>query len=111
MNYKWAFWLLLAGIFILSSLPNLSGTISKGSNSLSFRFDYLFHLLAYTVLTFLYIKAYNPRFRGFLLLTGYAAFEEVHQLIIPGRTMNPVDFGFDLAGITLIFVIWLFMKK
>lgn len=105
--YKTVFWASLAGLLILSSIPELPSQATGPSGDSDFRYDYLFHFLAYAAITVLYIQAYRPRLHGFLLLAIYAALEEAHQFWIPGRTLNPVDFGFDLAGLLLIGLLWL----
>ena len=104
--YKTAFWTAIVGLFILSSLPDISANKTFQTNEYTFRFDYLFHFLAYFVIGMLYVMAYKPNLTGILLITGYAALEEIHQYWIPGRTLNPVDLAFDLAGLAAVAVVW-----
>jgi VanZ family protein len=111
-NYlKILFWLALIALFILSSIPELPVQTTAESSDTSFRFDYLFHFLAYAALGVLYVMAYTPTLKGFFLIMIYAAAEEAHQFFIPGRTLNPVDWGFDVAGLFLVLLIWIVLKK
>lgn len=104
--YRIAFFVSLAGLFILSSIPELPVQTDISGGKSDFRFDYLFHFLAYATITFLYIKSYTPNVKGFLLIIVLAALEELHQHYIPGRTVNPVDFVCDIAGMLLIGLVW-----
>jgi VanZ family protein len=111
-SLKIVFWLALVGLFIISSIPELPVQTSGSDNDSGFRFDYLFHFLAYASLGILYVLSYPPRFKGFLLIAIYAALEEAHQFFIPGRTLNPVDFGFDVAGLGMVaLVCWFWCHK
>ncbi len=47
-----------------------------------------------------------------LLVTGYGAIDELHQLFIAGRTCDLWDWAFDsLGGITGIWISYLFLRK
>ena len=109
--YKTGFWLALAVLFIVSSIPEIPVQTSAQNNGTTFRYDYLFHFLAYAAIGFLYFKSYMPKVSGFLLIIGYAALEEVHQHWIPGRTLNPVDFGFDVAGLLVALLVFLLTQR
>ena len=96
---------------IISSIPDVPVNTRVETNALSFRLDYLLHFVAYTVIAFLFGKAYYPSLFGFVLLARFALLEEGHQLLIPGRTFNPVDLWFDLLGIIVVAVAFGIMKK
>jgi len=71
-------------------------------------FDKLVHALEFGLLGILLYRAFRfPRPFGspylLTLLTGipYAASDEIHQLFVPGRNCDPVDFLVDAAGIAL----------
>jgi len=74
---------------------------------MTFRLDYIFHFIVFFILAFLAIfwqidarLRIKPSHLIFLLVAGsaYAFIDEVHQLIIPGRRFNPVDFIYNFLG-------------
>jgi VanZ family protein len=101
----------LVGLMVVSSIPDVPVNTKIETQALSFRLDYLLHFIAYTVIAFLFGKAYYPSLMGFVLLARFALLEEGHQLLIPGRTFNPVDLGFDLLGIGVVAIIWWLVKN
>ena len=109
--YLILFWLALFGLMVVSSIPSVPVNTKIETHALSFRLDYLLHFVAYTVIAFLFGKAYFPSFMGFILLARFALLEEGHQLLIPGRTFNPVDLGFDLLGIAVVTGVWWMVRK
>ena len=93
------YWILL---FTLTSLPSQS-VPSVGVN------DKLEHSLAYFGLSFLlyltllfqkksdFLKKYAAIFT-ILIIVIYAVLDEVHQLLIPGRSCEMLDFLADMLG-------------
>lgn len=93
------YWLLL---FTFTTLPSQS-VPSVGVN------DKIEHLLAYLVLSFLLylallfqkksilLKKYALLFT-FLIVFFYGVLDEVHQLLIPGRSCELLDFTADIVG-------------
>jgi len=89
-----AAWMVI--IFRLSALP---GTAVPG------RFGWLGHLLGYAVLASLYLIALDPQVsspraaaRAVVLASLYGITDEIHQLFVPGRSSDPVDWLVDTAG-------------
>ena len=101
----------LVGLMGISSIPDVPVNTRVEPEGLSFRLDYLLHFVAYTVIAFLFGKAYYPSLMGFLLLARFALLEEGHQLLIPGRTYNPMDLGFDLLGLAVVAAAFWITKK
>ena len=90
-------------IFGLSELP---GSAVPG------RFGWLGHLLAYAILASLYLAALDPTLRApraaavaVVLASVYGILDELHQLYVPGRSSDPVDWLVDTAG--AILAVWL----
>mgnify|MGYP006300021001 CR=1 FL=1 len=110
-TYRIAFWSALVVLFVASSIPDVPVNTSLRSGGGDIRLDYLFHFLAYVTIGFLYLHAYQPTLTGIFLIIGYAVVEEIHQYWIPGRTLNPVDLGFDLAGLGIIILIWFLGRR
>ena len=105
--YRIIFFSALTGLLVISSIPDITANMPADNEGSGFRFDYLFHFLAYAGITFLYTRAYRPTWYGLLMIIAFAALEELHQYWIPGRTVNPVDFGFDVAGLAMVVLVWL----
>jgi VanZ family protein len=93
------YWLIL---FIGTSLP--AQTVPQFGVK-----DKVEHFLAYMILTFLLsinfliqdkIKIFRqkPFLFSFLLGSGYGVLDEVHQLIIPGRSCELLDLTADIIG-------------
>lgn len=93
------YWILL---FTLTSLPSQS-VPSVGVN------DKVEHLLAYFGLSFLMYLALlfqkksitlkkNALLFTLLFVLGYGILDEVHQLLIPGRSCELLDFMADMLG-------------
>jgi len=108
-NYKYLSFALLITLLIIyaSSIPD---KILLGNDSLTERIiSNLAHIPAYTLLTFLWLKAFERRkieghFSKFnaLILIGlilFAVSDEIHQSLIPGRFASYMDIGLDLLGI------------
>lgn len=76
-----------------------------------FRLDYILHLAAYFLITLLQVSAYGISRSFFLFMVGFAFIEEGHQYFIPGRSMNPLDFLVDVAGISLAYLVKFATKR
>jgi len=100
----WAFVLFwLAFIFFLSSQP------AKDSNALNSRLREYAHASVFFVLALLVSNAFGRSgakgFRAFLysflFCAVYACSDEFHQLFVPGRAMQLIDFTLDCTGTLL----------
>jgi VanZ family protein len=96
---RFIFWLLIIGLLLVSSIPN--GTLNRTirTDQFDFRLDYLLHFIAYFVIGISAALAYNPNWKVLLLLILFAMAEEGHQYWIPNRTVNPMDFMYDMIGL------------
>lgn len=94
-----------AGIFILSSSPNLPAPIPFAHA------DKLYHLVEYGVFGFLIVRAlYSSREKlqgadirmvAVIIALFYAVTDELHQYFVPGRTMELMDILSDGVGATI----------
>ena len=75
-----------------------------------FRLDYLEHFAVFFILGSLYVLRTKLQLKisEISLLITYATFTETIQLIVPGRTFNPMDLVYNILG--LIFSITLINK-
>lgn len=71
------------------------------------------HLLSYTLLAWLWLRALRPAlspprlyWAAFAVAVLYAISDEFHQTFVPGRNGTPIDVGIDGAGVLLAIVIW-----
>jgi VanZ family protein len=105
-------------IIILSSLPNIP-TLKIHTARAEFRLDYLMHFCEYGVLTFVTFlsfagEEFKIRFRKFIIITVllilFAALDELHQKLIPGRTCSINDVASDVTGVlaAIIFTLIIF---
>jgi VanZ like family. len=105
-------------IIILSSLPNIP-TLKIHTARAEFRLDYLMHFCEYGVLAFMTFlsfagEEFKIRFRKFMFITAFlvlfAALDELHQKLIPGRTCSINDVASDVTGVlaTIIFTVLVF---
>ena len=98
---KYLFWLTLLGLWVVSSIPDVPVNTRVEQGQLNIRLDYLLHLLAYATIGLLYSLVWKPGWKGILLLLAFSIAEEGHQYWIPGRTLNPVDWIWDITGLLL----------
>ena len=75
-----------------------------------FRLDYLEHFAVFFILGSLYVfrTKLHLKISEISLLIIYATFTETIQMIIPGRTFNPMDLAYNILG--LVFSIILINK-
>ena len=117
---RWFSWtitvLIFVFIFYISSLrfppppagpPSISATVYHIS---------IFFLLAIFFFISVIERGWNSKkiILSVLIVTIYAALDELHQFFVPGRYMSFDDFLFNFAGITiasLIYFILIFWKK
>jgi VanZ family protein len=104
-------------ILIVSSIPDLSPP------QLGFRFqDKLYHFLEYAVFSILLFFALFNSPRNFLrknfliiaILIGlvFAAIDEIHQSLIPGRSADVKDFLADFLGLFFVqLFFWFYYRK
>jgi VanZ family protein len=117
ISYTWLVIAYAALILIISSIPDLSPP------QLGFKFqDKLYHFLEYAVFSVLLFFALFNSPRDFLkknyliiaILIGlvYAAIDEVHQSLIPGRSADVKDFLADFLGLALVqLIFWFYHRK
>jgi VanZ family protein len=96
---------LMALIFALSAQSSLE--VGLGTFELVGR--KLVHFAEYALLCLLWWRAFEPALGarraalvGFLVTSGYAATDELHQTFVDGRNGNPVDWLIDSAGAGLM---------
>ena len=85
-----------------------------------FRFDKLLHLVEYYILGYLLMRAFttsdvpclaaNPAVAVILVGCAYGLSDEIHQVFVPGRDANLMDFLFDAAGIALAALTYPFVR-
>ena len=118
-GYFLVLWIIL--IILFSSLPRLPDVNIKTDN-FNLRVDYIIHLLEYGSLAFFTILTFAPsevKLNArrvviiFIALMLFAMADEFHQLLIPGRTFNPIDLVFNLLGLVggILFTVLLGRKK
>ncbi|MFO7755459.1 MAG: VanZ family protein [Bacteroidales bacterium] len=104
-RYLLAVWVLL--IIVASSVPGIPTPKIETARS-EIRLDYIIHFVEYGGLAFLAVLSFTPPSLSVSLtrlayLSGglvlFALADEFHQLLIPGRTFNPVDIAFNIGGI------------
>lgn len=98
-------WVLL--IIVASSVPGIPAPKIQTARS-EIRLDYIIHFIEYGGLAFLAVLSFTPPSLSVSLLKLvylgaaliiFAFADEFHQLLIPGRTFNPVDIAFNIGGI------------
>ena len=118
--FKILFWLWGLTIFILSSLPNIPTQKINIWNE-PFRLDYLEHFGVFAIWgTFFIIWksngdgifAFRKCFWVIIGLITFACADEIHQIWIPGRTFNPLDLIYNVAGLIAAYaLIPIFLKQ
>ena len=107
--FKHLFWIILIIIIVMSVMP-YSGINDAAIKDFQFRLDYIIHSLAYFTLTCFYFLWKRDKFKSkkfnviliyFLFSLLLATGTELIQMIIPGRTFNPVDIYANIAGAIL----------
>ncbi|MGB9696715.1 MAG: VanZ family protein [Ignavibacteria bacterium] len=114
VKYHLPLWLMLVGIFVLSSIP------SDKLPELSFTFeDKLIHIILFFVLFFCFVwslrhqKTFATLSRHFMLASLiftilYGLFDEFHQYFVPNRTSDIYDWFADSTGAVLAFLVLIF---
>jgi VanZ family protein len=100
-------------------IPDSRQVIQQGTEN--FRWDYLEHFVAYFAFGSLYIlwrgsAEYTIRGRELILLfvvtCSFSILTEALQLLIPGRTFNPVDIFYNLAGVlSSIIIVYIYFIR
>jgi VanZ family protein len=93
--------LLMGVIFFFSAQPSLD----SGLGAVDLVGRKLVHFAEYALLCFLWWRAFatitgpgRAALAAFLVASGYAATDELHQALVEGRTGTPVDWAIDSAG-------------
>ena len=84
-------------IFVLSSIPDL-GT-GLGTWDLVLR--KVAHAAEYAVLGFLLLRALGRESVALVVGIAYAASDELHQHVVPGRQGSPLDVLLDSVGVAV----------
>ena len=82
-------------IFFLSSIPGNEIPSQVSPYSL------LLHFLLYLFFSFTILLFFRAPFRAYLFGVLYAFSDELHQLFVPGRSCDPLDFLADSIGVAL----------
>jgi VanZ family protein len=82
-------------IFTLSSLPGLATDLGVWDVVLR----KLAHVVEYTVLGFLLVRALGREPLSLALGSAYAVTDEVHQAFVSGRHGSPLDWAIDTVGV------------
>jgi VanZ family protein len=97
--------LLMGVIFFLSAQPSLD----SGLGAVDLVGRKVLHFAEYALLCFLWWRAFatvtdsgRAALAAFLVTSGYAATDEVHQAFVEGRTGTPVDWAIDSVGAALV---------
>jgi VanZ family protein len=97
----------MLGVFLLAGQP--------APAVVGLAWDKLLHVGAYTVFGFLCLRATHGGIRkpsrphvllALLLAVGYAALDEWHQTVVPGRDPSALDWVADSVGAALSFLIY-----
>ena len=95
-------------IFLFSAQPSLE----VGLGTPEFVLRKLVHFGEYALLSLLWWRAFEPGLGprraalvGFLISSGYAATDELHQTFVEDRNGNPVDWLIDSAGAGLMAIL------
>ncbi|MCB5251290.1 MAG: VanZ family protein [Candidatus Cloacimonadales bacterium] len=115
-RFRLYFWIWAILIFAVSSYPNLKSPV-KLSEKISW--DKIAHFTEYLILAFLY---YKYRFLSglqinkiqkqlFYMLLIIPVFDELHQLLIPGRSFSFLDILADMMGFATIILYLNYRKK
>ncbi|HSV95056.1 MAG TPA: VanZ family protein [Spirochaetia bacterium] len=95
-------WMIL--IFLVSSIPDIP---SNRVDVLDFLMKKSAHIIEYTILFLLWFRAIgnkNP-IQAFMISIIYAFTDEIHQLLVPGRTGNLRDVGIDSIGMIILSIL------
>jgi VanZ family protein len=105
--------LLMGVIFFFSAQPSLD----SGLGVVDLIGRKLVHFLEYALLCFLWWRGFatvtgpgRAALAAFLVASGYAATDELHQAMVEGRTGTPVDWAIDSAGAGLA-ALWLRARR
>lgn len=106
-NYRYFTLGWAALIFIISTIPYLPQPETATNEGYGLRFDYLFHFVVYLILGSLLVTWQTTRdisiplkkYLAIMLLgIAFGLADEWHQVLIPGRTFNLVDFYLNTVG-------------
>lgn len=111
--FKYLFWIWLITIFTLSCLPSIPAQQINIWNE-PFRLDYLEHFLVFgglAVLFTIWKSNENGTFNlkrytfSIFLLFGFASVSEMCQILIPGRSFNPLDLIYNILGLISFLIV------
>jgi len=106
-------WML--AIFIGTSVPGAGSSSEDGRDKIE-------HFLAYGVLAILMYRSWrlsrtsHRSHRGLSAVTalttaGWALLDELHQMPIPGRTCNVLDWAADVAGLIVALILITYWQR
>ncbi len=110
----------MAVIYLLSSIPDTGAPRNLAEKVLQWatpELQNLLHIPLFGGLAATWYWALSPLlpnrnwnlFLSFLISTGYAFFDEWHQLHVPGRYGSGTDIALDVMGVLLI--LWLMHRR
>ncbi len=103
--FKIAFYIWAVILFTLTSIPKLHSPIDDSLN-----IDKLAHFIVYLIFAHLFMKMFdkNQYLKKLKLLTILAIlipiFDELHQILIPGRSFSYFDILADFLGFLTIII-------
>jgi VanZ family protein len=105
--------LLMGVIFFFSAQPSLD----SGLGVIDLVARKVVHFGEYALLCFLWWRAFatitdpgRAAMAAFLVSSGYAVTDELHQTAVEGRTGTPVDWAVDSAGAAVV-ALWLRARR
>ena len=100
------FWVCI--LIILNVIPNYTPPSLKLEEYSALRTDYVLHFLSFLILPVFYFLSGRKTLFDLILKTSwsliiagifFAAFVEGIQIIVPGRSFNPLDMLFNVSGL------------
>jgi len=104
-------WLLILVIVNIIPMGNETSSSLSGNKLIVFRLDYLAHSIMILCFAWIWILSVVLGYKSlnvlqFCVLVFSAAIGlELIQLLIPWRSFNPVDLGYNVGGAVLAFVV------
>lgn len=102
----------MALIFAFSSQPNSSQTTGQIFGEFNYFVRKVAHFSEYAILYLLVVRAWTRPVASSALCVLYAMTDELHQVLVPGRTATIGDVVIDALGVAGAMLIWrLFMMS
>ena len=102
---------MMAAIFAFSSIPQREMPMFGGWDTLVKKGG---HAFGYALLTTAFWSGLEWKKRlfwlPFLMAVLYAATDELHQILVPGRHPSPIDVGIDAIGSSVAIGFWTLIR-